>query len=55
MAENLPDNALQCVPAARFDLEDVRQTAGRAAFDRLDEALTESAQKATSQVDALTG
>lgn len=42
LAESLHDGALQYVLAARQDLEDARESADPAAFDRLDEALSES-------------
>ncbi len=53
MAEDLHDNALQYVLAARFDLEDARETADPAAFDRLDQALTQSAQLLRATVSEL--
>jgi len=53
MAEDLHDNALQYVLAARFDLEDARETAEPAAFDRLDQALTQSAQLLRTTVSEL--
>lgn len=53
MAEDLHDNALQYVLAARFDLEDARETAEPAAFERLDQALTQSAQLLRTTVSEL--
>jgi two-component system NarL family sensor kinase len=53
MAEDLHDNALQYVLAARFDAEDARETAEPAAFDRLDQALTQSAQLLRTTVSEL--
>jgi two-component system NarL family sensor kinase len=56
MAENLHDGALQYVLAARMDLEDARDgTPGvaDAAFDRLDDALTRTAQLLRSTVSEL--
>jgi len=53
MAEDLHDNALQYVLAARFDVEDARETAEPAAFDRLDQALTQSAQLLRTTVSEL--
>jgi two-component system NarL family sensor kinase len=53
MAEDLHDNALQYVLAARFDAEDARESAEPAAFDRLDQALTQSAQLLRSTVSEL--
>ena len=53
MAEDLHDNALQYVLAARFDLEDARETAEPAAFERLDKALTQSAQLLRTTVSEL--
>ena len=53
IAEDLHDNALQYVLAARFDLEDARETAEPAAFERLDQALTQSAQLLRTTVSEL--
>lgn len=56
MAEDLHDGALQYVLAARMDLEDARDgTPGvaDAAFDRLDDALTRTAQLLRSTVSEL--
>jgi len=53
LAEDLHDNALQYVLAARLDLEDARETAEPAAFDRLDQALTQSAQLLRTTVSEL--
>ena len=53
LAEDLHDNALQYVLAARFDVEDARETAEPAAFDRLDQALTQAAQLLRSTVSEL--
>ena len=53
LAEDLHDNALQYVLAARFDAEDARETAEPAAFDRLDQALTQSAQLLRTTVSEL--
>ena len=53
LAEDLHDNALQYVLAARFDAEDARETAEPAAFDRLDLALTQSAQLLRTTVSEL--
>jgi two-component system, NarL family, sensor kinase len=44
LSEHLHDGALQYVLAARFDLEDARETGDPAAFDRLEQALTESSR-----------
>jgi two-component system, NarL family, sensor kinase len=53
MAENLHDGALQYILAARMDLEDARDQADPAAFDRLDQALTQSSQLLRSTVTEL--
>lgn len=56
MAENLHDGALQYVLAARMDLEDARDGSpdgDAAAFDRLDDALTRTAQLLRSTVSEL--
>lgn len=53
LAEDLHDNALQYLLAARFDLEYARETAEPAAFDRLDQALTQSAQLLRTTVSEL--
>ncbi|WP_395727923.1 ATP-binding protein [Nakamurella sp.] len=55
MAENLHDGALQYVLAARMDLEDARDGTpdAEAAFDRLDDALTRTAQLLRSTVSEL--
>lgn len=52
MAENLHDGALQYVLAARMDLEDARDGDPRS-FDRLDQALTRTAQLLRSTVSEL--
>lgn len=52
MAENLHDGALQYVLAARMDLEDARDGDPRS-FDRLDDALTRTAQLLRSTVTEL--
>jgi two-component system NarL family sensor kinase len=53
LAENLHDGALQYVLAARMDLDDARELADPRAFDRLDLALTQSAQLLRSTVATL--
>src|SRR5664279_1006739 len=53
LAENLHDGALQYVLAARMDLDDARELADPQAFDRLDLALTQSAQLLRSTVATL--
>jgi len=53
MAENLHDGALQYVLAARFDLDDARETGDPAAFDRLEQALAESTRLLRSTVAEL--
>ena len=53
MAENLHDGALQYILAARMDLEDARDLADPQAFDRLDQALTQSSQLLRSTVSEL--
>ena len=53
LAEDLHDGALQYVLAARFDLEDARDSGDAAAFDRVEQALTESARQLRSQVSEL--
>ena len=56
MAENLHDGALQYVLAARMDLEDARDGAPDEAarsFDRLDDALTQTAKLLRSTVSEL--
>jgi len=53
MAEHLHDGALQYILAARMDLEDARELADPAAFDRVDEALTQSSQLLRSTVSEL--
>ena len=53
MAENLHDGALQYILAARMDLEDARELADPQAFERLDEALTQSSQLLRSKVSEL--
>ncbi len=50
LAEHLHDGALQYVLAARHDLEDARDLADPAAFDRLDQALGESSRLLRSTV-----
>jgi two-component system NarL family sensor kinase len=52
MAENLHDGALQYVLAARMDLDDARDGDARS-FDRLDDALTRTAQLLRSTVSEL--
>ena len=53
MAEHLHDGALQYILAARMDLEDARELADPAAFDRVDQALTQSSQLLRSTVSEL--
>jgi two-component system NarL family sensor kinase len=53
LAEHLHDGALQYVLAARHDLEDARDLADPAAFDRLDQALGESSRLLRSTVGEL--
>ena len=53
MAEHLHDGALQYILAARMDLEDARELADPDAFDRVDEALTQSSQLLRSTVSEL--
>ncbi len=53
LAEDLHDGALQYILAARFDLEDARDSGDEEAFGRLDRALTQSARQLRSQVSAL--
>jgi two-component system NarL family sensor kinase len=53
LAESLHDGALQYILAARMDLEDAREDADPHAFDRLDQALTESSQLLRSTVSEL--
>ena len=53
MAENLHDGALQYILAARMDLEDARELADPQAFERLDQALTQSSQLLRSTVSEL--
>jgi two-component system NarL family sensor kinase len=53
LSEHLHDGALQYVLAARMDLEDARDTGDRAAFDRLEVALTESTRLLRSTVAEL--
>ncbi len=53
LAEDLHDGALQYILAARFDLEDARDSGDAEAFDRLDRALTQSARQLRSQVSEL--
>lgn len=50
LAEHLHDGALQYVLAARYDLDDARQLADPAAFDRLEQALGESSRLLRSTV-----
>ena len=50
LAENLHDGALQYILAARMDLEDARDLADPTAFDRLDQALTQSSRLLRSTV-----
>ena len=53
LAENLHDGALQYILAARMDLEDARELADPQAFERLDQALTQSSQLLRSKVSEL--
>jgi two-component system, NarL family, sensor kinase len=53
LSEHLHDGALQYVLAARFDLDDARETGDPAAFDRLDQALVESSRLLRSTVAEL--
>ena len=53
LAESLHDGALQYILAARMDLDDLRPAADAAALDRLDEALTQSAQLLRATVTEL--
>lgn len=53
LAENLHDGALQYILAARMDLEDAQELADPAAFERLDQALTQSSQLLRSTVSEL--
>ena len=53
LSENLHDGALQYVLAARFDLDDARETGDPAAFDRLEQALAESTRLLRSTVAEL--
>ncbi len=53
LSEHLHDGALQYVLAARFDLDDARETADPAAFDRLEQALAESSRLLRSTVAEL--
>jgi two-component system NarL family sensor kinase len=53
LAENLHDGALQYILAARMDLEDARELADPTAFDRLDQALTQSSRMLRSTVTEL--
>ena len=53
LAENLHDGALQYILAARMDLEDARELADPTAFDRLDQALTQSSRLLRSTVSEL--
>jgi two-component system NarL family sensor kinase len=53
IAENLHDGALQYILAARMDLEDARELSDPDAFDRLDQALTQSSRLLRSTVSEL--
>ena len=53
LAENLHDGALQYILAARMDLEDAQELADPAAFERLDQALTQSSVLLRSTVSEL--
>lgn len=53
LSENLHDGALQYILAARMDLEDAQQVGDPAAFERLDQALTQSSQLLRSTVSQL--
>ena len=53
LSEHLHDGALQYVLAARFDLDDARETGDPAAFDRLEQALAESSRLLRSTVAEL--
>ncbi|MGX7680597.1 sensor histidine kinase [Jatrophihabitans sp. DSM 45814] len=53
LAEQLHDGALQYILAARQDLEDARESGDQRAFDRVDEALTQSATLLRSTVSDL--
>jgi two-component system NarL family sensor kinase len=53
LSEHLHDGALQYVLAARFDLDDARETGEPAAFDRLEQALAESTRLLRSTVAEL--
>ncbi len=53
LSEHLHDGALQYVLAARFDLDDARETGDPGAFDRLEQALTESSRLLRSTVAEL--
>jgi two-component system NarL family sensor kinase len=53
LAENLHDGALQYILAARMDLEDARELADPTAFDRLDQALTQSSRLLRTTVSEL--
>ena len=53
LSEHLHDGALQYVLAARFDLDDARETGDPAAFDRLEHALAESSRLLRSTVAEL--
>ena len=53
LSEHLHDGALQYVLAARFDLDDARETGDPAAFDRLEQALAESTRLLRSTVAEL--
>ena len=53
LAEDLHDGALQYILAARMDLEDARELADPTAFDRLDQALTQSSQMLRRTVSEL--
>lgn len=53
MAEELHDGALQYILAARMDLEDAQDQADPKAFDRLDQALTQSSRMLRATVSEL--
>ena len=53
MAEELHDGALQYILAARMDLEDAQEQADPNAFDRLDQALTQSSRMLRATVSEL--
>ena len=53
LAEHLHDGALQYILAARMDLDDLRPVASATEFERLDEALTQSARLLRTTVTEL--